>query len=158
MERDKTCCFTGHRSIPYRHMMELNTLLTETISALAAGGIRVFRTGGAVGFDTLAALKILDLREKLGIKLELILPCRNQTHGWSARDKKYYNYILSSCDRFVYISDVYTRDCMLERDRTLVEGCARCVAYCKKNSGGTAYTMSYALKKGIEVINLAESI
>jgi uncharacterized phage-like protein YoqJ len=158
MDSYKACCFTGHRLIPYRDLVKLNALLTETISALAAGGIRVFRTGGAVGFDTLAALKILDLREKLGIELELVLPCRDQTHGWGARDKKYYDYILSSANRCTYISDIYTRDCMLERDRKLVEGCARCVAYCNKNSGGTAYTMGYALKKGIEVINLAECV
>ena len=150
--------FTGHRSIPYKNLIKLNALLTETIRALAAGGIRVFRAGGAVGFDTLAALKVLELRDKLGIELELILPCRDQTRGWSSRDKKYYDYILSACDRYYYISDTYTRDCMLERDRKLVEDCVRCVAYCKKSTGGTAYTMYYALKKGIEVINLAESM
>jgi uncharacterized phage-like protein YoqJ len=158
MDIDKICCFTGHRSIPYRNLVKLNDILEKTIKSLAAEGIRVFRAGGAVGFDTLAALKVLDLRDELGIELELILPCRNQTHGWSPRDKKYYDYILASCNRFSYISDIYTRDCMLERDRKLVEGCTRCVAYCNKNTGGTAYTMSYALKKGIDVINLAESI
>ncbi len=152
------CCFTGHRSISYRNMLKLDALLDETIRALAAGGVRVFRTGGAIGFDTLAAMKILDLRDELGIELELILPCRDQTRGWSARDKKYYNFILASCDRSFYISDRYTRDCMLERDRKLVEGCVRCVAYCIKSSGGTAYTMAYALQNGINVINLAEYI
>ncbi|MGI6166777.1 MAG: SLOG family protein [Eubacteriales bacterium] len=158
MKPKLACCFTGHRSIPYKTLKKLNILLTDTIRMLAAGGIRVFRTGGAVGFDTLAALKVLELRDQLGIELELILPCRDQTRGWSDRDKKYYDYILSACDRYYYISDTYTRDCMLERDRKLVEGCVRCVAYCKKNTGGTAYTMYYALKKGVEVINLADSV
>lgn len=155
MQAEETCCFTGHRSISRNELQRLNNELEKTIRNLAAGGIRFFRTGGAMGFDTLAALKVIELRDELGIELELILPCRDQTRGWSIRDRKYYDYILDVCDRHRYISNVYTRDCMLERDRRLVDGAVCCVAYCTKNTGGTAYTVCYAIKQGVEVINLA---
>lgn len=158
MKDSKICCFTGHRSIPYPALRELDRLLGETITSLADSGVRVFRTGGAVGFDTLAALKVIELRDIIGLELELVLPCRDQSERWCERDRKYYDYILASCERHRYISETYTRNCMLERDRQLVEGCGFCVAYCKKNTGGTAYTLCYALKRGVEVINLADRI
>ena len=154
----KICCFTGHRSIDYSDLLRLDGLLARTITKLAMSGVKIYRAGGAIGFDTLAALKVIELRESLGLELELILPCRNQSEKWCPRDRKYYDYILSRADRHRYISDVYTRDCMLERDRRLVDGSDFCVAFCKKSTGGTAYTLCYAIKSGLEIINLADEI
>lgn len=152
------CCFTGHRDIQYRELSLLNPLLEKTIRSLASEGVTCFRAGGAIGFDTVAALNVLDLRDRLGLRLELLLPCRDQSRGWSERDKKYYEYILSAADSSRYISEFYTRDCMLERNRRLVDGADVCVAYCLRSRGGTAYTLSYALKSGVRVINLADQI
>ena len=47
---------------------------------------------------------------------------------------------------------------MARRNRALVDGSDYCVAYLTKNSGGTLYTCSYALKKGVELINLADGL
>ena len=40
--------------------MKLPSKLDECIEALVGRGITTFRTGGALGFDTLAALKVLE--------------------------------------------------------------------------------------------------
>ena len=55
----------------------------------------------------------------------------------------------------VYVSRQYTRGCMHERNRHLVDNSSVCVCYLNRESGGTAYTVDYAKKQGLEIINLA---
>jgi hypothetical protein len=40
----------------------------------------------------------------------------------------------------------------------MVHESSACIAYCKRNSGGSAYTVAYAQKMGLSVINLANSL
>ena len=151
------CCFTGHRSIPTEHLNRLYPLLDETILSLHRKGVRTFRAGGAIGFDTIAALRVLYLKScGHDIRLELILPCRDQTNRWPKAAVIDYNFILNRADSISYLYDSYNRFCMLERDRALVNGSGYCVSYLTENRGGTAYTVSYALKNGLELINLGD--
>ena len=154
-----TVCFTGHRRISYSDAMKLPALLETVLTDLIQRGAVTFRTGGAIGFDTVAALKVLELRETHPhIRLELILPCRNQTDRWEDTAVRTYQYILERADRHRFLFDTYFDGCMLERDRRLVDGSDVCVAYCASSRGGTAYTYTYALREGLEVINLHEML
>lgn len=155
----KICCFTGHRSISAENIIKLPALLDTTISHLIEKGVTTFRTGGAVGFDTLCALKVLEKKKSNpDILLELCLPCKNQTDGWSEMDKSIYNYIISNADRVRYAHEKYVSGCMHDRNRMLVRDSDWCVAYCSSSKGGTAYTVKYALSYGLELINLYELI
>lgn len=153
----KICCFTGHRHIPQMHYDRLYSLLDETILALYEKGVRHFRAGGAIGFDTVAALRVLYLKSKgLDISLDLYLPCRDQTNRWPRAAILDYEFILRSADTVRYTAETYNRFCMLERDRALVDGSDFCVSYLMENRGGTAYTVAYALKNNVTLINLGE--
>jgi len=155
----KTCCFTGHRQISRDHLNRLPALLENEILQLLRAGVTVFRNGGAIGFDTVAALKVIALRQKYPqMELEMWLPCRDQDAHWPPDQRECYAYILSQADRVHYISDTYTRACMLERDRRMVDGSDVCLAYCVRTEGGTGYTCQYALKQGVELRNLARLI
>ena len=155
--RIETVCFTGHRSIPKNKAFYLPSRLKSQIEALIERGATRFRAGGAIGFDTVAALCVLELQEKYPqIKLELVLPCRDQTRNWGESDVKVYNYILSRAKSTEYVTDYYTPWCMHERNRRLVNESQVCIAYLTHSGGGTAYTFGYALEKGLEVINLGE--
>ena len=148
-------CFTGHRQISREDAIRLPALLEDVVTELVERGATVFRAGGAIGFDTVAALKVLELKERYPhIRLELILPCRNQTEFWGGTAARTYHYILKRADEHTFLFDAYFDGCMLERDRKLVEGSDVCVAFCKRSSGGTAYTFTQALRAGLEVINL----
>ena len=148
-------CFTGHRQIAYKDAVRLPALLDKTLTELIERGATVFRAGGAIGFDTVAALKVLELKERYPhIRLELILPCRNQTERWEETAVRTYRYILERADSCRFLFDTYFDGCMLERDRKLVEGADVCVAFCNRSRGGTAYTFTHALRAGLEVINL----
>ena len=152
-------CVTGHRSIPASDALRLPSLLEEQLRALIARGARIFRAGGAIGYDMLAALKVLELKESMpsyDLKLHLCLPCRDQTRGWDEPSCRAYRYILDRADDIHYTAERYTPSCMLERDRRLVDGSDVCLAYCTRNRGGSFYTCSYALKQDVELINLAD--
>lgn len=155
--RDKTCCFTGHRDIPADERTQLAAKLEQTLRELIYSGIRYFGAGGALGFDTLAAQTVLKLREEYPhIRLILVLPCRTQTRGWPDEDVRIYEAIKSAADKIRYTSEEYTRGCMHKRNRHLVDNSSVCVSYMTKNTGGTAYTVDYARKEHVRIINLAE--
>lgn len=150
-----TVCFTGHRRLEPENISEVVWRLSDRIEDLCRGGKVDFRTGGALGFDTLAALCVLSAKEKFpNARLHLILPCKNQTRGWSDADVEKYEYVLSAADTVTYVSEAYTPYCMHMRNRALVDGSDLCIAYFNKKTGGTAYTVSYAQSKGVEVENI----
>lgn len=152
----KICCFTGHRKIDGEAMQMLSILLDRALSNLTANGVTVFRAGGAMGFDTLAALKVIELREKdPSIRLDLFIPCREQADKWDGRSQEYYAYILSKADNVIYVRENYVSGCMLERNRKMVDGSDFCIGFCTSKKGGSAYTLNYAKQKNVRVINLA---
>ena len=153
------CCVTGHRKIEPTHMLKLPELLDTELERLIVAGVDTFRGGGAIGFDTLAELKVIEKKKQYGfIKLELILPCRDQTKKWSERDRTIYEYIASEADSLEYVSDVYTPYCMHARNRRLVDGSDFCLTYFSHTVGGTAYTVDYAKTRSVNVINLFDLI
>ena len=142
------CCFTGHRTIPEGHDLLLIDLLGSKVRELYLhDGIKTYYSGGAKGFDTLAAMAVLDARETFPeIHLAIVLPYAYHADRWSAADK------------VICLAERYYNGCMFARNRYLVDHSSVCIAYQTKQTGGTAYTVKYALKKGIKVVNLAESV
>ena len=154
----KTVCFTGHREIPEESYLALRDALREEIETQIQNGATVFRAGGALGFDTLAALCVLDLRRQYPqIRLELILPCPTQTRGWSPSEKGLYEQILQQADAHRYISTTYFSGVLQMRNLALIKGADICIAYLhSSHGGGTAFTCAQAIKNGLELINLGE--
>ena len=66
-----------------------------------------------------------------------------------------YFSILEQADSIVYVSQTYTQDCMLKRNRYLVDHAACLLAvYNGERRGGTAMTVRYAGRLGQEIILL----
>lgn len=155
--KEKTVCFTGHRTIPMLKKWKIEKKLKETLEALIDNGYCYFGAGGALGFDTIAAQTVLGLKKKHPeIKLILVLPCKNQTRGWEEKDVSVYESIIEQADKVVYTQEHYDRGCMFKRNRHLVDNSSVCIAYLTEEKGGTAYTVNYANQKGVKVINIAE--
>ncbi len=154
--RGRTVCFTGHREIPLMKSIEIKKSLRITLEDLIARGYCYFGAGGALGFDTLAAQTVLELKTKYPqIRLILVLPCLSQADRWSDKDKVVYEDIKSRADKVVYTAQAYFSGCMHKRNRHLVDNSSICICYLTRNTGGTAYTVDYANKNGIKVINMA---
>lgn len=154
--REQTCFFTGHRQIPdaeTRQIYEKTYLLCESLAEKL--NIRTFICGGALGFDTLAARAVLALRKQRGdVRLHLMLPCKAQAAKWTAADRAVYEEILRSADAVEYVSEVYTPYCMHARNRAMVDASVCGVVFLRKNSGGTVYTVKYALSQGVKLYSV----
>ena len=73
-KRTETCCCTGHRDIPYGLETPLKSVLKEQVGLLLSKGVIYYGVGGAVGFDTLAAEALFELRtEYPQIKVILVI-------------------------------------------------------------------------------------
>lgn len=157
--KDKTCCFTGHRVILEQEYNNIYTALKNVTVNLIENGYRYFGVGGALGFDTLAANLILELKQTYPhIKLILVLPCPEQTKGWKAKDIETYEKIKRRCDKYTYVSGSYYSGCMHKRNRCLVDNSSVCIAYLTKRYGGTSYTVEYAKQRNVRVINISDLI
>lgn len=162
MDNKTVVAFTGHRpkKFPWRYdeldprCVALKAVLTEQITALADAGITQFLSGMAEGADVWSALSVLALQEKNPkVKLHCILPCREQADKWTASSQDLYRSILERADSIVYVSRAYHKNCMLERNRFLVDHASALLAvYNGEWRGGTAATMRYAQKLGREII------
>ena len=151
------CCFTGHRRIPDAMLSPLQDNLRRMIEQLYRDGVREFRCGGAIGFDTLAALAVLEKREEYpDIRLVLMLPYRGQANAFTPLQKRCYDEIMQCADEVNILSEHYFRGCMFVRNRALVEGSDYCVSFLLYDTGGTKMTVDYAKKMGLKIINLGE--
>ena len=154
--RKHTCCFTGHRRIPKEDLKTLKSRLRAEIVSAIENGYIFFGAGGALGFDTLAAQTVLELKNQYTqVRLILVLPCVSQTKLWREQDVSEYERNKRNADKVVYTSQQYTYDCMKKRNRHLVDNSSLCISYLKERTGGTAYTVSYAKKHGLHIINIA---
>ncbi len=152
---ERTCCFSGHRKIPILKYIKIKNKTYHKICNLIEDGIIYFGCGGALGFDTLAAECVLKAKKKYPhIKLIMVYPCKDQTLYWNKNDKKKYEKIKRKCDKYVYISEEYSKDCMHKRNRHLVDNSNYCICYLTQQKGGTYQTVNYAYKKGVTVINI----
>lgn len=155
--KSKTCCFTGHRALPADRLPQIKQRLEEEILKLVRQGVVYFGAGGALGFDTLAAQTILNLKQFYPqIRLILVLPCKEQDRFWPEADRVIYRDILSRADKVVYTAERYDPGCMHRRNRHLVDHSGVCLCYQTQPSGGAAYTVRYAKSRGLRVINLAD--
>lgn len=140
-EQDKRC-------------IELKAVLIEQIEKLAASDVTDFYSGMALGVDTWAAMAVLALKkENPALKLHCVLPCEGQADQWSAPARELYFSILDQADEVVYVSREYSEDCMLERNRYLVDHTTCLLAvYNGERQGGTAMTVRYAQRKKRKIL------
>ena len=140
----KACAFTGHREL-FGDFSK--TKLKKQIEKLIQEGVLVFFVGMAKGFDLAAAEEVIKLKKKYPVKLVACIPYYGQEKGYSEKDKKRYVAILKKCDEQVLTTDSYFRGCELVRNKYMVDNATHLIAYLKKDTGGTAYTVKYFKKK-----------
>ncbi len=145
----------GYDETDYR-CIELKKELSAQIAKLVDTGYTDFFYGMAEGTDTWAALAVLALKkENPALKLHCVLPCEGQANKWSASAREIYFSILERADCVVQVSREYSIDCMLRRNRYLVDHTSCLLAvYNGERRGGTAMTVRYAKKLGREIIVL----
>ena len=156
------CAFTGHRpkSFPWKYnetardCILLKEVLTAQIISLAKQCVADFLSGMALGVDLWSAQIVLDIKKEYpSINLHCILPCEGQEIQWADSEQEQYNAILRQTCEIVYVSQKYTADCMLRRNRYLVDHSSVLLAvYNGVKRSGTGATVNYARRLGREII------
>lgn len=160
MDRETTCCFTGHRpdKLPWGSREEdprclaAKKRLGEALERAYEDGYRHFMCGMARGGDLYFAEAVIALREKYPeVTLEGVRPCENQADSWPEGEKARYWSILDRCNYETLVQHSYDHYCMMRRNRYMVDRSTRLIAlYNGEPRGGTAQTLAYALRKKLE--------
>lgn len=156
------CAITGHRpkSFPWKYNETAPdcVLLKETLAAqirlLADSGVTDWLSGMALGVDLWCAQIVLSLKEKNpALRLHCILPREGQEVKWPKAEQEQYHSILKRADEVVYVSRDYHPDCMLERNRYMVDRASILLAvYNGTYRSGTAMTVRYAKEQGTKIM------
>lgn len=161
--RETTCCFTGHRpgKLPWGYdetdprCLDLKRRLAGAVEAAYEEGIRHFTCGMALGCDQYFCEAVLALRERRpGVVLEAAIPCPAQAKRWSVQQRERYNRLVEACDLETVISEAYGPGCMQRRDRYMVDHASLLIAAFDGTSGGTRYTLEYAMSRRISIVDL----
>ncbi len=160
--REKTVCFTGHRSqkLPWKFDEEddrckaMKARLRAEIEKAIESGYDTFLCGMALGFDMICAEIVLELKQQHpAIKIIGALPCRTQDCKWLPKDKQRYRAILERLDGIRCVYDKYVgAECMLERNRFMVDNSTLMIALFDGTAGGTKYTVQYAQQQGLKIV------
>ena len=149
------CSFTGHRQIKNEHISAISALVDQGIEYAYSMGCRTFYSGGAIGFDTVAARAVIRFRiSHPDVRLVLCLPCVNQDELWSGSQRDDYGYLLRSADEVIYVSETYTHTCMRERNEMLAERSDLVIAYVGRARSGSSQTAKMAERLGKTVYNI----
>ena len=163
MNRETTCSFTGHRpeKLPWRgdesdpRCLALKERLAAAVEAAYDKGMRHFLCGMARGADFYFCDAVLELRERRsGVTLEAVIPCEEQAARWSERGRERWFSLVERCDGETMLQHHYDKGCMLRRNRYLVDHSSMLIAVYDGMLGGTMYTLSYAMKRGLETVIL----
>ena len=150
------CMFSGHRALP--HDPQIAFRLREHVERLYDRGVRQFMSGGALGFDLLAAETVLALRERCPqIELCMVLPCANQADKFPDAQRARYDRLIEQADKVVTLSEQYYDGCMLARNLHMAQCADVCLCYLRYSRGGTYHAVGAAAARGLPVINLAET-
>ena len=163
MGKKNTCCFTGHRPLKFpwgydeewADCVKLKLKLACEIEAMRQKGVTNFISGMAIGVDMWAAEIVLDLKRAYPqdtIELIAAIPFEGQANKWSVEYRDRYFDILAQADQEFIFQEHYTKSCMHERNRFMVDNSAYMIAVFNGEKGGTANTLHYAESKGLNIV------
>ena len=157
------CAFTGHRAakLPWGYReddpacLELKQRLQDAVFALYGEGCRRFYCGMANGCDMYFCEAVLELREERpDATIEAVIPWEGQADRWGDALRRRYDRLVSECDFQTLVQTHYSQDCMMRRNRYMVDHADILLAVYNGKSGGTRSTMLYAMRRGLQIIEL----
>ena len=109
----------------------------------------------AQGCDLYFCECVLALRQRHpDVTVEAAIPCPSQADGWPGDLRARYDRLVAACDLETVVSAQYSPACMQRRDRYMVDHAALLIAAFDGTHGGTRYTVEYAMRRRIPIVDL----
>lgn len=161
--RPISCCFSGHRpaKLPWgededdSRCRALKARLRDALDAAYEAGYRHFICGMAQGCDLYFCELALALRQRHGdVSVEAAIPCPTQADGWPRPQQERYRRLVAACDYETLVQSSYSPGCMQRRNRYMVDHASMLLAVHDGQPGGTRRTMEYAMRRGLQIVDI----
>ena len=148
MNKEHTCCVTGHRDIPADKVQYVQVQLRQELLQAIQSGYTHFISGFAAGVDLIFAGIVADLKHEYPITLEAAIPYQDRVKS----PDKTFQCLLKEYDIVKVHTEQYSKSCYMVRNRYMVDCSALVIAvHDGRKSGGTAATIRYAHRKGCDL-------
>ena len=154
--RISACCFFGHRKTEETKPLRNN--LYNTIEDLIVNkNVSIFLFGSKSAFDDLCHEVVTELKVKYPFIKRIYVRAE-----YPYINDDYNNYLLESCEETYYPEKIKGagKASYVERNREMIDKSEFCVVYYDekytppKRKSGTKIAYDYAVKKGLNIINL----
>ncbi len=148
MNKEHVCCVTGHRDILAGKVDFIRSQLTSAVQNAIACGYTHFISGFAAGVDLMFAEIVAGQKASQAITLEAAIPYP----GRMKTPDKTFQRLIGASDVVKVHSAAYSKGCYMVRNRYMVDSSSLVIAvYDGRDTGGTAATVRYAIKRGCTI-------
>lgn len=153
MEKEKTCCVTGHRDLtPIQGAAAVVKVMGELLQA-GIDGYTTYITGMAKGVDLIFAEDLLLIKRKIRPEFQLVAAISHR--GALKNRDPAFQRLLKECDQVVVLSEYYHPGVYAQRNKWMLEHSSRLIAACDgRKTGGTVRTMLEAERMGLDIRTL----
>lgn len=152
-----TCCFLGHRKIPETNDLKIKLYL-QVEKLIVNEKVHTFLFGSRSEFDKLCHSIVTILKQKYPFIKRIYVRAE-----FPYINNEYRNYLLEKYEDTYYPLKITGagKAVYIERNCKMIDSSAFCICYYDKNystpksgKSGTAIAYSYAVKKGLRIINI----
>ena len=154
MDKEHTCCVTGHRDIPAEKVAYVQDQLYQELLQAVQSGYTHFISGFASGADLIFAGLVAGLKREYPITLEAAIPYPGRMYS----PDQTFQHLLKVCDVVKVHTGQYSKSCYMVRNRYMVDSSALVIAvHDGRRTGGTAATLQYAYraKRAVREVRLS---
>lgn len=144
MNKEHTCCATGHRNIPAERILYVKNSLHQELKRAIHGGYVHFISGFASGVDLMFAEAVVNFKSSFPITLEAAIPYPGRLNTPDPTFRR----LIKKCDIVKVHTAQYSKGCYMVRNRYMVDHSTLVIAiHDGRKTGGTATTIRYAHKR-----------
>lgn len=155
-------CFTGHRKVeglypPHGRWNGILNKMSDIVFQATKVGYTEFISGGAVGFDQVAAKAVIVVKAfGTPITLTMALPFKGFDAKWPQASREELALLMAGADSTIYVSEPgYAAWKLMKRNEYMVNNANSVMAlYLDNTSGGTLNCMNYAMKNSRPILVL----
>lgn len=157
----KICCLIGHEDLRDYNTEKMKIEIEKQINQLVEKGINYFITSCRLGFETLAALKVVEMRSKTHYDSNLLIMSLFEEEkrkvwfkNWSKKDLETYEFIKKNIYEEYNVTGE-TKGTLLSQHKSMIDISTYVLAaFDEKNLGATKAAINYAIKQNKKIIYL----